>query len=74
MKIYKVYLTAVGDINNRILIGKTRTQKGVGRIIYRFKKKYGYQNCVTRSWTQGEYTITDFGSWSLYLLTKKEVI
>ena len=37
MKIYKVYLTAVGDMNNKILIGKTRTRKGDGRIIYRFK-------------------------------------
>lgn len=74
MKIYKVYLAAVGDMNNKILIGKTRTRKGVGRIIYRFKKMHGYQNCIIRAWTHGEYTVTDFGSWSWYLLTKEEVI
>ena len=76
MTIYKLYLVSVYDNQrNKILMGKARTRKGIGRIIYRLKEEFGYGWVpYTRGWENNEYEVVDFGCHSHLFFIKKEVI
>ena len=75
MQIYKLYLEPLYKATPNILLGKARTRKGIGRIIYKMKKELGYEYIpYCRHWMDGEDEIVDFGCWSHYFLIKKEVI
>lgn len=76
MMVYKLYLVSVYDNQrNKILMGKARTRKGIGRIIYKLKEEFGYGWVpYTRGWKNDEYEVVDFGCHSHLFLIKKEVI
>ena len=76
MTIYKLYLVSVYDSQRtKILMGKARTRKGIGRIIYKLKENLGYGRVpYTRSWKNDEYEVVDFGCHSHLFFIKKEVM
>lgn len=80
MQIYKLYLVSVYDSQKtKTLMGKARTRKGIGRIIYKLKEEFGYGWVpYTRGWEIGygsdKYEVVDFGCHSHLFLIKKEVM
>lgn len=75
MQIYKLYLESLYEAKTPILLGKTRTRKGIGRIIYKMKKELGYESVpYCRYWGTKEYEYVDFGCHSHLFLIKKEVM
>lgn len=75
MTIYKLYLEPLYEATPNILLGKTRTRKGIGRLINKMKKELGYESIpYCRYWGTDEYQSVDFGCHSHLFLIKKEVI
>ena len=75
MIVYKLYLDSIFEAKPPVLLGKSRTQKGINRIVYRMKKKLGYESIpYCRYWGTKEYEHIDFGCHSHIFLVKKEVI